>query len=125
MSKERNLTLNEYVEEAVRQVGNIYSPSKEQLENFRDSFCAITIDSVLNHKTNATTGGLEYIAFTSASDSVTWNISQALHEAQMPTRLSEGRCLLSTLLPLTDDVLIEARTMKEERQERKVNIKGM
>lgn len=125
MSKERNLTLNEYVEEAVRQVGNIYSPSKEQLENFRDSFCAITINNLLNYKTNATTGGLECIAFTSASDSVTWNISQALHEAQMPTRLLEGRCLLSTLLPLTDDVLIEARAMKEERQDKKVNIKGM
>lgn len=125
MSKERNLILNEYVAEAVRQVGNIYSPSKEQLENFRDSFCAITIDNLLNYKTNATTGGLECIAFTSASDSVTWNISQVLHEAQMPTRLPEGRCLLSILLPLTDDVLIEARAMKEERQDKKVNIKGM
>lgn len=125
MSKENNLTLNEYVEEAVRQVRDIFSPSKEQLETFRDSFCDITIDSILNHKTNAAVGDVLSVAFTSASDSVTWNIGQALQEAHMSTRLPEGRCLLCTLLPLTEEVFIEARTMKTQRQEKKLHLKGI
>ena len=114
MKQDNQLSLNEFIEEAVTQVQKVFAPNDEQLDTFRTSFSQIVVDDILDEKYNAAYGDLVAYCFTSASDVVTNNIARALSSAELPTTLPERKCLLGTIVIIDSDIKDQAMQLKAQ-----------
>lgn len=110
--------LNDYIEEAVGQVRDIFCPGEEQLERFRDSFCHITVDKVLKGSVTAIfyqdASDSLCISFSSEGREVSDNIKEALMDAGISTILPSNRQIDITYLPITDTVRNDAIDIKNQ-----------
>lgn len=114
MKQDNQLSLNEFIEEAVTQVQKVFAPNDEQIDTFRTSFSQIVVDDILSEKYNAACGDLVAYGFTSASDVVTNNIARALSSAELPTTLPERKCLLGTIVIIDSDIKDQAMQLKAQ-----------
>lgn len=117
--------LNDYIEEAVGQVRDIFCPGEEQIERFRDSFCHITVDKVLKGSVTAIfyqdTRDSLCVSFSSEGREVSDDIKEALMDAGISTVLPSNRRIDSTYLPLTDTVRKDAIDIKNQLQMQEKN----
>ena len=114
MKKEERLTLVKFIDSAVEQVTEVFRLNEEDSQRFRDAFSEIAVIDILSRFTNASDGNQKCYAFTSASNVMTPNIMQALSNANLPTLLPEGRCLLTKMIPVDDKTKSEAIALKEQ-----------
>lgn len=114
MKKEERLTLVKFIDSAVEQVTEVFQLNEEDSQKFRDAFSEIAVIDILSRFTNASDGNQKCYAFTSASNVMTPNIMQALSNANLPTLLPEGRCLLTKMIPVDDKTKSEAIALKEQ-----------
>lgn len=117
MREEKKITtLSDLIDNAVIQTANIFSPEEAQLESFHDVFACIVVDEVLSGYSYGRTSEDRLYGFTSASNIPTSNMKQALIETGISTTgtLPEGYCFLSTFLPITGDLMLDAQILKEE-----------
>ncbi len=108
------LSLVEFIDSAVEQVTEVFQLSEEDSREFRNAFSEIAITDILSNFINASDGNRECYAFTSAGNLMTRNITQALSTINLPTVLPEGRCLLSTMIPVDEVSRLEAIALKDQ-----------
>lgn len=117
MGKVKDITtLHDLIDNAVVQTANVFSLEVEQLESFHDTFATIVVEEILAGFSYGRSGDERLYGFTSASSIPTSNMKQALMETGISTTgtLPEGYCFLSTFLPITGELLLDAQLMKEE-----------
>ena len=114
MKKEERLTLGEFIDSAVEQVTEVFDLDKGDSQRFRNAFSEIAIMDILSNFVNASDGIQKCYAFTSASNVMTPNIMWALSNANLPTLLPEGRCLLTKMVSVDDLTKSEAIALKDQ-----------
>lgn len=109
-------TLEELIGSAVIQVTTVFQLDEEQVEKFRDSFTTIAAAEILAGYSYSSSLEDKFYGFTSGGDLPTHNMKEALIEAGISTTgmLPKGYCFLSTFLPITGELLLDAQIMKEE-----------
>lgn len=117
MKKVNDVTnLDEMIGSAVIQTNNIFHPDVEQLEKFQERFATIVVDEILDGLSYGDSLEERLYGFTSAFDVPTNNMKRALIETGISStgQIPKGHFFLSTFLPVTGELLLDAQIIKEE-----------